>query len=127
MTKQQNAINTVDDYISNFPKDVQTSLRKIRATIKKAAPKANERISYGMPFYEYGGKGYAGRLIYFAAFKQHISLFIVPGLGSTLPAALKKYHVSKATYQFPYDTPIPHALLERTVKAIVRERDRINK
>lgn len=114
---------TVDQYISAFPKVVQKLLKQIRATIKKAAPKATERISYGMPFYEYGGNGIKGRLIYFAAFKKHISLFITPNHTDTLPKEMKLYHVSKATYQFPLDKPFPFSLLEKTVKAIVAERD----
>jgi uncharacterized protein YdhG (YjbR/CyaY superfamily) len=113
----------VDDYISGFSPDVQEVLKKIRATIKKAAPEADERISYGMPFFEYGGKGYKGRLIYFAAFKKHISLFITPRDSETVPEELQKYHVSKATYHFPIDKPFPFSLIENTVKAMVKERD----
>ncbi|MCK6617775.1 MAG: DUF1801 domain-containing protein [Cyclobacteriaceae bacterium] len=112
----------VDHYIASFPAAVQVILKKIRATIQKAAPGATERISYGMPFYEYGGKGYAGRLIYFAAFKKHISLFITLREDEAVPAALKKYHVSKATYQFALNAPIPFSLIEKTVKALVRGR-----
>lgn len=117
----------VDEYISGFSSPVQGILRKIRATIQKSAPKANERISYGMPFYEYGGKGYEGRLLYFAAFKKHISLFITPRHSETVPKELKQYHVSKATYQFPSGKPFPFTLLEKTVKTMVKERDRHNK
>ena len=112
----------VDEYISCCPTNVQPVLKKIRETIKKAVPKADERISYGMPFYEYGGKGYEGRLIYFAAFKKHISLFIAPRHSETVPKELKKYHVSKATYQFPLDQPFPFPLIEKTVKAMMKQR-----
>jgi uncharacterized protein YdhG (YjbR/CyaY superfamily) len=112
----------VDEYISSFPAEVQSVLTKIRSTIKKAAPKAAERISYGMPFYEYGGKGYEGRLIYFAVFKKHISLFITPRNTATVPVKMLKFHVSKSTYAFPMDKPFPFAILEQTVKALVRER-----
>ena len=113
---------TVDEYISAAPKEAQKLLKQIRSTIKKAAPKATERISYGMPFYEYGGTGVKGRLIYFAAFKKHISLFITPNHTDTDPKEMKAYHVSKATYQFPLDKPFPFPLLETTVKAVVAER-----
>ncbi|MBI4947885.1 MAG: DUF1801 domain-containing protein [Bacteroidetes bacterium] len=112
----------VDEYISCFPTEVQAVLKKIRSTIKKSAPKADERISYGMPFYEYGGKGYEGRLIYFAAFKKHISLFITPRNTETVPKEMQPFHISKATYKFPIDEPFPFAILEKTVKALVRER-----
>lgn len=113
----------VDDYISCCQPEVQAILKKIRTAIKKAAPKANEYISYGMPFYEYGGKGYDGRLIYFAAFKKHISLFIAPQNSESVPGELHKYHVSKATYQFPLNKPIPYALIEKTVKVLVKTRE----
>lgn len=113
----------VDEYISYCPTDLQPVLKKLRTTIKKAAPKADERISYGMPFYEYGGKGYDGRLIYFAAFKKHISLFIAPRHSESLPSDLEEYHVSKATYQFPLDKPFPYTLIEKTVKLLVKARD----
>ncbi len=114
---------SVDEYISQFPPEVQKILNTIRYTIKKAVPNAAERISYGMPFYEYGGTGYKGRLIYFAAFKKHISVFIPPREGQPVPADLKKYHVSKATYQFPLDKPFPYKLLEQTVKMLVKASD----
>lgn len=92
----------------------------------KAAPKAGERISYGMPFYEYGGKGYEGRLMYFAAFKKHISVFITPRHSEIVPKELKTYHVSKATYQFPFGQPFPFTVIEKTVRAMVKERDMTN-
>ncbi|HET8574232.1 MAG TPA: DUF1801 domain-containing protein [Edaphocola sp.] len=113
----------VDEYISRCPTGVQPILKKLRTTIKKAAPKADERISYGMPFYEYGGKGYDGRLMYFAVFKKHISLFITPRHSESVPAELQEYHVSKATYQFPLDKPFPYTLIEKTVKMMVQARD----
>lgn len=114
---------TVTVYIASLPPDVQKILKRIRSVIKKSAPKANERISYGMPFYEYSGTGYRGRLIYFAAFKKHISVFITPRLSVSVPKEMHKYHVSKATYRFPLDEPFPFALIEKTVKALVKERD----
>lgn len=113
----------VSEYISCCPTDVQPILKKIRVTIKKAAPKAEERISYGMPFYEYGGRGYDGRLIYFAAFKKHISLFITPRYNESVPGELQAYHVSKATYQFPLDKPFPYSLIEKTIKLLVKARE----
>lgn len=113
----------VDEYISSFPTEVQTVLSKIRARIKKVAPKAAEQISYGMPFYEYGGKGLKGRLVYFAAFKKHISLFITPRNNETIPDELQAYHISKATYQFPLNKPCPFNLIEKTIKALVDARN----
>ena len=113
----------VADYIAGFPNDVQTTLKKIRLTIKKAAPQAVERISYGIPFYEYKGKGTRGRLVYFAAFKKHISLFITPRDNEFISKKMKTYHVSKATYRFPLDKPFPFEALDETIKAIVAVRE----
>lgn len=116
----------VDSYIATAPKEVRATLSELRRVIRNAAPGALERISYGMPFYEYGGTGYKGRLVYFAAFKKHISLFIMPWHAVTVPSGLAKYHVSKATYRFDLDQPLPFTLIGRTVKALVRERDKAN-
>jgi uncharacterized protein YdhG (YjbR/CyaY superfamily) len=116
----------VDSYIAESPKEVRATLIELRGVIKKAAPGASERISYGMPFYEYGGAGYKGRLVYFAVFKKHISLFIIPR-NEAVPAELAKYHAGKATYRFPLDRPIPFTLIGKTVRALVRERDKANK
>lgn len=123
MNTSNATFKNVDEYISSCPTDVQPVLKKLRTTIRKAAPKADERISYGMPFYEYGGKGYAGRLIYFAAFKKHISVFIPPEHSELIPDELQEYHVSKATYQFPLNKAFPYALIERTIKQLVKARD----
>lgn len=112
----------VDSYIAGSSKEVQTTLTELRRIIKSAAPKAIEKISYGMPFYEYGGTGIKGRLIYFAAFKKHISLFITPWYSKSIPSEMKQYHISKATYQFPLNKPLPLKLIRDTVKALVTER-----
>ncbi len=112
----------VDSYIAGSPQEVRDTLIELRRVIKSVAPKATEKISYGMPFYEYGGTGIKGRLIYFAAFKKHISLFITPWLAKSIPAGMKKYHISKATYQFPLNEPLPLKLIQDTVKTLVKER-----
>ncbi len=114
-------LKDVDSYIEAMPKEVRGTLSKLRRVIKKAAPKASERISYGIPFYEYGGSGYKGRLIYFAAFKKHISVFIPPSLTGESRQKLEKYHTVKATYQFPLNKPFPFALIGATVKVLVKK------
>lgn len=111
---------SVDEYISSCSEDVQGSLIRLRKVIRNAAPKSTEKISYGMPFYEFGGTGFKGRLLYFAAFKKHISLFIAPSLSANLPKELMKYHASKATYQFSTNQPLPFDLIRRTVEELVR-------
>lgn len=113
----------VGAYIASFPEERQVELMQLRNSIRKAAPHALEKISYGMPYYEWGGKGLAGRLIYFAAFKKHISVFIPNRMEACLPEELAAYHVSKATYQFPSTKPFPFILIEDTVTALVQARE----
>src|SRR5262245_45559784 len=114
----------VDSYIAAASKEVPATLIELRRVIKNAAPRASERISYGMPYYEYGGTGYKGRLVYFAAFKKHISLFITPWNVTVVPTELAKYHARKAAYRFPLELPIPFTLIGKTVRAPVRQRDK---
>jgi uncharacterized protein YdhG (YjbR/CyaY superfamily) len=117
-----NKFENVDEYIKSFAPENQEILNKIRQVIIKSAPDARELISYGMPFYEFGGAGVKGRLIYFAAFKKHISLFIAPRNSEIIPKEMNEYHVSKATYQFPLDSPFPFEVPEKTLTILVNER-----
>ena len=104
------AFKDVDDYISKAPEDIQPTLQELRAAIKQAAPKeTQEKISYGMPAYMY-----KGRLIYFAWWKKHISIY--PLIGE-YPAELKQYAVSKATAHFPLNKKLPLELIKKFVKA----------
>ena len=112
----------VDAYIAEMPKAVRKTLTDLRRVIIKSAPKATERMSYGMPFYEYGGTGYKGRLIYFSVFKKHISVFIPPSLGG-YPKELEKYRASKSSFHFALEKPLPLALIASAVKALVKKRD----
>jgi uncharacterized protein YdhG (YjbR/CyaY superfamily) len=108
---------TVDEYIALFPLEVQERLQKIRATIKKAAPKAEETISYQLPTFTLGGK----YLIYFAAFKKHVSVYPAPRGAEVFKEELAKYKGGKGTVQFPLDKPIPFSLISRIVKFRVKE------
>jgi len=117
---------TVGDYISSSPKNVRGVLEIIRQTIRGSAPKARERMSYGMPFYEFGGSGFKGRLIYFSLSKDHISVYIPPSVAGPLKA-LGKYRKTKSAFHFSLDEPFPFALLGKTVKIIVKNRNAQNK
>lgn len=105
------SLTTVDNYIESAEKSVRPALRQLRATIRKAAPDAQEGISYGMPAYKQDGM-----LVYFAAFKNHIGFY--PGASGV--AAFEKetgrYHTSKGTIQFPLDKPLPVKLIARIVQ-----------
>ena len=109
---RQTAPGDIDEYISGFSQDVQEVLQKIRLTIRKAAPKAEETIRYNMPtFYLHGHY-----LIYFAAFKKHISLYPAPIGSEQFREDIARYASGKGTLQFPQDKPIPYGLITRIVK-----------
>ena len=109
---------TVDDYIASAPEKRRATLKKLRHTIKAAAPKANEIVSYGMVGYKQG----AQRVAYFAYWKAHIALY---GTSSSFikahAAELEPYVQSKGTIQFPADKPVPYGLVTKIVKARVAE------
>jgi len=109
---------TVDGYIAAAPKEQRAALEKLRKTIKAAAPKATEGLSYGIVGFRQGGKN----VVYFGSWKAHIALY---GAGGSVidahKAELKPYVQSKGTIQFPADQPIPYGLVTRIVKARVAE------
>lgn len=108
--------NEVDAYISGFPNEVQKRLQEIRKTIKKAAPEAEESISYAIPAYTLHGP-----LVYFAAFKNHIGFYPVPSGMKAFEKELAAFHSSKATVQFSHDEPIPFELVTKIVKFRMQE------
>ncbi|HRG09268.1 MAG TPA: DUF1801 domain-containing protein [Cyclobacteriaceae bacterium] len=103
---------SIDEYIAAFPKETQVQLKQMRAIIHKAAPRAEEKISYGMPAFSLNGKN----LIYFAGYKQHIGLYGVPDT-KEFQQEFAAYKTSgKGTIQFPLGKPLPVALITRIVK-----------
>jgi uncharacterized protein YdhG (YjbR/CyaY superfamily) len=107
---------SIDDYIKTFPKDVQEKLQALRKTIKKAAPGAEETISYGIPTFDLGG-----HLVHFAAYKKHIGFYPTSSGIRAFKKELSLYKTSKGTVQFPVDKPLPLALIARIVKFRVAE------
>jgi uncharacterized protein YdhG (YjbR/CyaY superfamily) len=107
----------IDDYIAGFPKDVQEIMQKIRTTIKKAAPKAEETISYKMPTFNLNGH----YLVYFAAYKKHVGMYPVPAGDAAFNQEIEAYQSGKGTLQFPLDKPIPYKLISKIVKFRVKE------
>lgn len=101
----------VDEYISSQPKYVRERLQAIRQTIKSAAPNAQEKLSYGMPYYSLNG-----RLIYFAAHQNHIGIYPMPAGVKAFEAELKPYKTAKATIRLPNDQPLPLGLIRRVVE-----------
>ena len=102
---------TIDEYIAAFPPEVQAILQKIRATIHKAVPDAEETISYQMPSFKL-----RNHLVYFGAFKTHIGLY-PPVQDQALQAEASKYAGEKGNLRFPLDQPIPYTLIGKIVKA----------
>ncbi|HKU13616.1 MAG TPA: DUF1801 domain-containing protein [Steroidobacteraceae bacterium] len=106
---------TIDEYIAMFPPEVQAILRKIRATIAKAVPQAQERISYRIPAFALNGD-----VVYFAAFKKHIGLY-PPVRDAQLRKAAARYAGPKGNLQFPLTEKIPYGLISRIAKARAKE------
>jgi uncharacterized protein YdhG (YjbR/CyaY superfamily) len=106
---------SVDAYIASSPPEVQPILEAIRLTVRKAAPAAEERISYRMPAYFLHGV-----LVYFAAFKKHIG-FYPPVHDKSLQPLIARYAGPKGNLQFPLSEPIPHTLITKIVKARLKE------
>lgn len=107
----------VDEYIAKASEPARRMMKQIRAAIREVAPEAEEKISYRMPFFEYKFPGYKGRLAYFAAFKDHVSFFAIPGkVPSDLAKEVDKYKAAKATLQFPLGSRVPISLLKQLVK-----------
>ena len=119
----KNAPKDVDEYIANMPKEVCDTLIKLRSIIKKTVPKASERISYGIPFYEYRDSGFKGRLIYFSASKKYIAVYIPPTRAGKSLDKLKKYQVTKSSFHFPLNKPFPFTLVKKALQEIVKKID----
>ena len=118
MEKAKVVPETVDQYIAAFPADVKKRMQQLRKTIKAAAPKADELISYQMPGYKY-----FGMLVYFAAFKNHIGFY--PGAGGILEfyKKLSSFKSAKGSVQFPNDRPIPYDVISKIVKFRVKQNE----
>ncbi len=108
---------TVDEYISSFPGNIQSLLKMMRETIRKAAPGAEESIAYGMPAYKTNKRP----LVYFAGFNSHIGFYATPTGHSEFSAELSRYKQGKGSVQFPIDEPLPLELVSMIVKFRVLE------
>lgn len=107
---------SVADYIAAQPKNRQAILKKVRATIRKAVPKAEEGISYGMPAYKLNGP-----VVYFAAMKHHLGFYPTGKGVEAFKIAFAKYQGSKGAVQFPWDEPVPYDLIARVAKYRVKQ------
>jgi uncharacterized protein YdhG (YjbR/CyaY superfamily) len=114
---RMSSAKTISSYIVASKKEAQPILKKVYQTIKKAAPKAEESISYGMPTFKMNGKP----LVYFAAWEKHIGFYALPATNIAFKKELVGYTVSKGSIQFPYDKPMPLALITKMVKFRIKE------
>lgn len=106
---------TIDEYIADFPRDVQPLLEKVRAAIRKAAPDAEEAIKYMMPTYVL-----KGNLIHFAGYGHHIGLYPGSRPIEVFKEELSKYETAKGTVRLPLDKPIPVGLIGKITKFCVK-------
>ena len=109
---------SVDDYIAMADPHAKKALRDIRKAIKGAAPRAEEVISYQIPGYKFHGM-----LVFFAAWKNHISLYPAPWGADSLKKEMAAYDGSKGTIKFPLDKPMPLTLIKKMVKYRVKENE----
>src|SRR3989454_11023199 len=100
-----------DQYLESFPKETQQLLGKMRLTIRRAAPKAKESISYGMPTFRLGRNR-----VYFAGFRNHIGFYPIPSGIEAFRKELSNYKQCKGSVQFPIDYALPLALVSQIVK-----------
>jgi uncharacterized protein YdhG (YjbR/CyaY superfamily) len=116
MATGRKAPRSIDEYIAAFSPEVQAILERIRLTISKAAPGAQEMISYRMPAFTLSGV-----LVYFAAFKNHIGLYPPVKGDARLEKAISRYAGEKGNLRFPLDRPIPYALIAGIAKLRVKQ------
>lgn len=106
MKTEHPGFKNIDEYIAQFPEEVQEILEKIRATIRAAAPDAEETINYQMPTFKL-----YGNLVHFAAYKHHIGFYPAPSGIAAFQKELSAYKGAKGSVQFPLNQPIPYDLI----------------
>ncbi|MDO8848251.1 MAG: DUF1801 domain-containing protein [Coriobacteriia bacterium] len=111
MTNRSSA-TTIDEYIAEFPPDVQAVLEEMRALIHALAPDAVETISYAIPTFDLGGK----HLVHFAGYEKHVGLYPAPSGMEAFKEDLKPYKTGKGSVRFPLDQPLPTELVRRIVE-----------
>jgi uncharacterized protein YdhG (YjbR/CyaY superfamily) len=107
----------IDEYIAAFPVATQSKLEQVRTTIKKAAPLAEEKISYGIPAFNFQDS----YLVYFAGYKNHIGLYPAPTGVEAFKKEISDYKSGKGSLQFPLDKPMPLRLINKIIKFRIKE------
>ncbi|WP_247040681.1 iron chaperone [Arthrobacter rhizosphaerae] len=112
------AIDTIDDYIASQPAEMQEILREVRRRVHEAVPGAGEMISYGIPTITLEGH----YVVYFAAWKHHLSVYPVPHGDEDLRAEIEPYLSGKGTLKFPLGKPVPYDLIANVAAQLAAER-----
>lgn len=108
---------TINEYIVSFPPEIQKLLQQVREIIHEEAPDATEAMVYGVPTFKLNGSN----LVHFAAFKHHIGFFPTPSGIKQFKNELSSYKTSTGTIQFPFNVPLPLALIRKITKFRVAE------
>lgn len=118
-----NTAGSVDEYISDLPAEAQAALETVRALVRAEIPEVVERISYGMPTFDFGGKW----PIYFAGWKKHISFYpVTRAMDDAFAGEIEPYRSGKGTLKFPLRTPLPVGLIRRLIGVAADEARRGN-
>jgi uncharacterized protein YdhG (YjbR/CyaY superfamily) len=114
------SFTTVDEYIAQYPPEVQRILEEVRAAIRTAVPQTEERISYGIPTFALDGR----YVVYFSGWKRHVSVYPIPDTSAdpALERELKPYMAGKGTLKFALDRPMPIPLIQRVAKRLLEQR-----
>lgn len=107
----------IDEYVKDFPTGTKKMLQQIRSTIKKTAPGSEEVISYSMPAFRLNKR----ILVYFAGWKDHVSVYPVPKANQTLQKEISRYQTGRGTLQFTLDKPLPVKFISKIVKLRMKE------
>jgi uncharacterized protein YdhG (YjbR/CyaY superfamily) len=110
--------SSVDDYIASFPPDVRDKLQAVREAMRRGAPGTDEAISYGIPTFKQAGR----YVIYFAGWREHISVYPIPELDDALAEEVRPHQSGKGTLKFRLDEPIPYDLIERLAARALAQR-----
>jgi uncharacterized protein YdhG (YjbR/CyaY superfamily) len=116
MNKEKKQFKNVDEYIHSFPTNVRKFLTQMRTAVTKAAPGAQEKISWQMPGYFQNGI-----LVFYAAHRSHIGFYALPGAIKAFQKELQEFPVSKGTIRFPFARPLPLGLIGKIVKYRIKE------
>jgi uncharacterized protein YdhG (YjbR/CyaY superfamily) len=117
MATLRKKFETIDEYITTFPRNVQEILEKLRKVIRESAPETEETISYAIPTFKLNGKN----LVHFAAYNKHIGFYPTSSGIEAFKKELSHYKTSRGTVQFPIDKPIPYNLVKKIVRYRVKE------